>query len=96
MRASKGFRSGTRRKLSVGKRKKFKPEAFIKELKEGQAVVIKQDPSSHRGMPHPRFKGLTGTVKGKRGSSYIISVRSGRSFKEVIARPEHVKPLEAG
>jgi len=93
VRSSKGFRSGTRRKMAKGRRDKFSVERFVRSFEEGQKVVIKHLPSSHKGMPHPRFKGLSGVVKGKRGDSYIVSAKVGRSMKTVISRPEHLKAV---
>jgi large subunit ribosomal protein L21e len=93
MKSSGGFRSGTRRKLASEKRAKFKVEKYMQEFKSDQKVVIKQDPSSHSGMPHPRFKGVTGVVKEKRGSAYVITVKTGKKEKEIIAKPEHLKRL---
>lgn len=93
MESSKGFRTGTRRKLSRGKRAKFTVEKFMRKFKPDQRVVIKQDPSSHNAMPHPRFKGMTGTIKERRGNAYIVSVKVGKSERKVIAGPEHLKPL---
>ena len=93
MKSSGGFRSGTRRKLASGKRDKFSVEKRIQEFRPDQKVVIKQDPSSHSGMPHPRFKGVTGVIRGKRGKAYVVAVKSGRKEREIIANPEHLKRL---
>jgi large subunit ribosomal protein L21e len=90
----KGLRSRTRRKLAGAKRKKFKVEPFMQEFKPGQSVVIKQDPSSQGGMPHPRYKGKVGVVKAKRGSAYILAMKAGKKEREIIAKPEHLKPLK--
>ena len=94
MKSSKGFRSGTRKKLRKKKRAKFKTEKFMKRFKIDQRVVIKQDPSSHKGMPHPRFKGMIGVVKEKRGEAYVVGIKLGNLEKSVIARPEHLKPIK--
>jgi large subunit ribosomal protein L21e len=93
VRASRGFRSGTRRKLSKGFREKFRPSAFLKEFRPKEKVLIHQDPSSQKGMPHIRFKGKVGEVLGKRGASYVISVKLGNKDMKVISRPEHLRPL---
>jgi large subunit ribosomal protein L21e len=90
----KGPRSGTRRKLARAKRKKFKVETLLQEFREGQRVAIKHDPSSHGGMPHIRFKGRIGIVKARRGSAYVLGLKVGKKEKEVIARPEHLKPVK--
>lgn len=94
VRASKGFRRGTRSRLKRARRDKFKPQKFLKEFREGENVVIKQEPSSHLGMPHPRFKGKTGIVTGKRGRAYMINLKMGNMVKQIISRPEHLKKLQ--
>jgi large subunit ribosomal protein L21e len=91
MRASKGFRRGTRSKLKKGSRDKFKVGDFLKEFKADDRVIVKAKPSSHKGMPHPRFEGRPGKVMGKRGNAYIVEVSSGNAKRTVIARPEHLK-----
>ena len=92
--SGRGPRSGTRRKLSASKRKKFKVEPFLQEFKAGEKVVIKQDPSSHGGMPHIRFRGKVCEVRSRRGSAYVLCLRVGRSEREIIAGPEHLKPVK--
>lgn len=89
--SGKGFRSGTRRTFRKEKRSKFTVEAFMKEFREGQRVVIRQDSSSQGGMPHRRYTGKVGTVEGKRGRAYVIGVRIGDMKKRVFVRPEHLR-----
>lgn len=93
VKSSRGFRSSTRRKLKKSLRDKFKPGRFIKEFKTNDKVVIKQDPSSQRGMPHPRFKGKVGVVTERRGNSYILEIYMGNKRKTVVSRPEHLKKI---
>ncbi len=90
---SKGFRSGTRRKLKKNIREKFKPENYIRKFSLKDRVVIDPDPASQKGMPFPRFKGKVGEIVGKRGDAYIIKIKDGDKVKQVIARPEHIKPI---
>lgn len=87
----KGPRSRTRRRLAGNKRSKFKVEPFLQEFKEGEKVVVKHDPSSHGGMPHIRFKGKVCVVKSRRGSAYVLGLRVGKTEREIIAGPEHLK-----
>jgi len=54
-------------------------------------VNIVLDPSIHRGMPHPRFHGKTGTVVGNQGRSFVVKVRDGNKMKTVVSRPEHLR-----
>ena len=66
---------------------------FLINYKVGDKVDIIGDPAyQKRGFPHRRFHGKTGTVIEKRGQSYMIEVRDGGSKKQIIARPEHLKP----
>jgi large subunit ribosomal protein L21e len=90
----KGLRAGTRRKLASSKRKKFKAEPFLQGFNPGQSVVIKQDPSSHGGMPHIRYKGRVGIVKARRGSAYLLNLKVGGKERSIIAGPEHLKPIK--
>lgn len=92
--SGKGTRSRTRSKLSGEKRKKFKVEPFLQEFMEGQRVAVKQDPSSHGGMPHIRYKGRVGVIKSRRGSAYVLTMKVGRKVKELITRPEHLKAIK--
>lgn len=90
--SGRGFRSGTRSKFRKGKRSKFTVEKFMKELETGQKVVIRQDSSCQGSMPHRRYLGKIGTVEGKRGRAYIVGVKMGSTKKQVLSKPEHLKP----
>ncbi len=64
--------------------------AIMREFKEGSRVSI--DPkSSFSGMPHPRYRGLTGIVTGKRGASYVVKVGIGNAEKNLIIPPVHLR-----
>ena len=91
VRASKGPKKGTRRKLKTHFRLKFKSESYLKEFKANDKVIIKIDPSSHRAFPHPRFKGVEGKVIGKRGRAYVIKLNLGNKSKTLMISPEHLK-----
>lgn len=88
---SRGFRSKTRKKLK--QRANYRPPItkFLQNFEIGQKVIIKLEPSSQRGMPHPRYVGRVGEVIGKRGRSFIIKIKNGNIIKKIIARPEHLK-----
>jgi large subunit ribosomal protein L21e len=94
MRKSKGYRAGTRRLLKKKPRErgKIKLSKLLHEYQPGTRVVIKIDPSVHKGMPHRRYHGKVGTVIDKRGRSYVLSVTQGDATKEIIVRPEHLEP----
>lgn len=90
---SRGFRAKTRFKLRQKVAYRPTVNKFLKEFKKNQTVVILQEPASQRGMPHPRFKGLSGKIIEKRGKSYIVEIADGNKVKKLIARPEHLKAI---
>jgi len=91
---SRGFRSRTRKKLK--QKPGYRPPItkFLQKFEVGERVLIAQEPSSQKGMPHPRFKGRIGKVIGMRGKSYIIEIRNGNKVKKIISRPEHLRGLK--
>ncbi len=94
VRKAKGPRAGTRRLLKKKERRRITVNDVMKELKEGDVVAIKINPSVQKGMPHVRFHGRTGRVIERRGISYIVEIKDGKKVKRIIARPEHLKPLK--
>lgn len=90
---SKGLRSKSRKILS----KKPRNRGFsvitsaLRHYDEGESVNIVIDPSVHKGMPHIRFQGYTGKVKGKQGRSYIVGINVGKKAKTLVVRPEHLR-----
>jgi len=93
VRRSKGLRSKSRHILR--KKPRYRGITSItrslQQFNEGEKVNIVIDPSVHRGMPHVRFHGHTGTVMGKQGNSYRVQLRSGKKVKTLIVRPEHIR-----
>lgn len=94
-------RLGSRRRKTRHKLRKKKSEkgklsisSFLKELKEGESVVLKAEPSYHKGMYFHRFHGKTGVVKAKKGRCYEILVRDGGKQKTLIVHPVHLKKVK--
>ena len=96
MKHSVGYRNRTRSLLRKKPRERgLSPiNRILRDYADGEKVVIKIDPSIVKGMPHRRFHGKTGTVIAKRGRAYVIRAHMGGFEKVVIARPEHIQPLE--
>jgi len=96
MKKSKGYRTRTRRLLKKKPREKGKlrMSKLLHQYQPGNHVVVKIDPSVHKGMPHKRYHGKVGTIIDKRGRSYIVSVRQRDAVKEIIVRPEHLEPYK--
>lgn len=68
--------------------------SILREYSPNDKVVIKIDPAQVKGMPHRRFNGLVGIVKEVGRRVLTIEVPVGEKAKTVIARKEHVVPLE--
>lgn len=94
MKKSRGYRARTRRLLKKKPREKGKIglSKLLHEYQPGNRVVIKINPTVHKGMPHRRYHGKVGAVVDKRGRSYVVSVTQGDATKEIIVRPEHLEP----
>jgi large subunit ribosomal protein L21e len=90
---SRGFRSGTRKKLRKKKARRVTVTKFLQKFKKDDKVMIVQDPSSQKGMPFPRFKGKSAKIVAARGKSYILELKDGKKKKFVISRPEHLKKI---
>jgi large subunit ribosomal protein L21e len=93
VKASKGYRRRTRSVMSKRARQRgLSPITKIfQEFDVGQKASVSIDPSMHRGQPHIRFQGRTGTVVGMQGKSYLIDVMMGGKKKQIIVRPEHLR-----
>jgi large subunit ribosomal protein L21e len=90
---SQGFRVKTRKKLAREARYRPLITKFIQKFNIGEKVIIEQEPTSFKGMPFSRFKGMVGEIIEKRGRAYVVRVKVGKKIKKVISRPEHLKPL---
>ncbi|TRO52908.1 50S ribosomal protein L21e [Candidatus Bathyarchaeota archaeon] len=93
-RKAKGYRRRTRYLLQRKPRERGKTglSKILRLYEPTEKVVIKLDPSVHKGMPHRRFHGKIGVIAAKRGRSYVVNVSQGKAIKEIIVRPEHITP----
>lgn len=97
-RRAKGFRHKSRSLLTRNPRERGKTSLakILHGYEPGEKVVVKIDPSIHKGMPHRRFHGRVGVIVTKRGRSYVVHVSQGDATKEIIVRPEHLAPYSSG
>ena len=93
MAKSHGFRRRTRSLLTASKSKRGLSSLLI-EYAPNDRVVVKIDPSQVKGMPHRRFNGLVGVVTEVGSRGLRIEVPVGDKMKTVVARKDHVAPLE--
>lgn len=88
---SRGKRAGTRRKLKKSKGSKSSLSNHIQDFEEGKKVIVKIDPSVQKGMPHPKYQGNVGEIKGKQGRCFKLEIKNGNKKKELVAHPAHLK-----
>jgi len=88
-------RRRSRSKFSKNPRERGKValRRFVSGFKAGERVVLKAEPSVHKGMYIPRFHGITGTVVGTQGKSYFVEIDDGEKKKRILVRPVHLKRL---
>ena len=67
---------------------------LLRDYSIGQKVVIKIDATQVKGMPHRRFNGLVGVVTEVGARGLRIDVPVGDKVKAVVARKDHIAPLE--
>jgi large subunit ribosomal protein L21e len=93
VRRSKGIRSKSRSILKKKPRDKGLKSITraLQKFNEGESVNIVIDSSVHKGMPHIRFHGYTGKIKGLQGDSYIVGIKDGNKDKTLIIRSEHLR-----
>ena len=96
MKRSKGQRVRTRSILRRRKdeRSRLNISRVMHDYEEGDRVAIVLDGGQQKGMPHRRFHGRTGFIENRQGVAWVVSVKDGNMQKTVIARPEHLRPLE--
>jgi len=92
---SQGYRHRTRQLLRKKAREKGKLglSRILRIYQPGERVLVKLDPSIHKGMPHRRYHGKIGIVENKRGQAYVVNVNQAKAIKTIIVRPEHLHPF---
>ncbi len=89
MRRSLGKMSKRSRALGQAA-KKLTVMGLISSFEVGNTVAIDSQ-SKYSGMPHPRYRGRTGTITQKRGKAYVVRIRDGRAIKDLIIPPVHLR-----
>jgi len=96
VKASKGLREKTRQKFRRRARERgLSPiTRALQKYETGERASIVIDSSIHKGQPHNRFHGLTGTVIGSQGKAYLLEVKMGGKVKKVVVAPEHLRKVK--
>lgn len=89
---SKGLRYKSRSLLTRPKRSRQgpNPEIYLQDFKPGEKVVIRLNPSVHKGAPHRRYHGKIGEIVERRGRAYVVKVRLGESNRIITLLPDHL------
>jgi large subunit ribosomal protein L21e len=64
---------------------------IVQTFKVGEKVLLKVNPSFHKGAYHMRFHGLVGDVVGFQGGCYLVSIHDGGKAKSLIISPVHLR-----
>ncbi len=92
---SHGFRSRTRKLLTKKENTGFSDKLLkLYRLGKGDRVVIKLNPTFHKGMPHKRYHGKVATIIKKRGRAFEVIVSKGKKKVLLVVPPEHLQPFE--
>ena len=90
------FGRGTRQKFSKHHRVKGKISIrrFFQQFKDGERVILKVEPSYHKGRYYPRFHGKSGLVMGKSGDCFKVLIKDITKDKMVVVHPIHLQRAE--
>lgn len=93
---SKGIRSKSRKILRRKPRDRGLSSITraLQRFEEGENVNVVIDPSVHKGMPHIRFHGKTGKIKGEQGDCYVVDIKDSKKHKTLVVRPEHLRRVQ--
>src|SRR6266700_4129884 len=97
VKASKGIMEKTRQQFRRSPRDRgLSPiTRSFQTFVDGERVTIVIDSSVQRGWPHHRFHGMTGTVVGRRGGSFLVDVRFGGKIKQELMEIPMMSPFNA-
>jgi len=88
---------GLRRKSRNKFRKKIRSKgkvsivAFFQKFGPGDQVVLKAEPSFHKGLYHVKFHSKVGRVLKSRGDCFEVEIKDGNKPKTLIIHPVHLR-----
>lgn len=88
-----GIRRRTRYKFRKEKRARGKISItrYFQSFNTGDRVYLGLESAVQKGMYHPRFMGKSGTIKGRRGKCYEVSINDLGKKKVLIIHPIHLR-----
>ncbi|MBI3027156.1 50S ribosomal protein L21e [Candidatus Woesearchaeota archaeon] len=88
-----GIRRKTRYKFRKEKRArgKISISKYLQSFISGDKVCLSLESAVQKGMYHPRFMGIVGVIKGKRGKCYEVAINDMGKGKTLLVHPVHLK-----
>ena len=88
----KGYKRKTKHKLRkhFSEKGKLNITRFMQEFKIGDKVRFAMDPGYQKGAYHPRFHWQIGTIEGKQGGCFKVSLKDGGKMKMFVLHPIHL------
>jgi len=81
------------RKKNIRARGKVQLSKYFQELKQGDFVAVIKEQAVNSNFPE-RLQGRTGTIKDRKGNSYIVKLKDKKKEKEFIIKPIHLKKIK--
>lgn len=63
---------------------------YFAQFKNGEKVLLKAEPAVQRAIYHRRFHGRIGTIAGKQGNCYTVTIKDLNKSKTLIVHPVHL------
>ncbi|MGC8568130.1 MAG: hypothetical protein ACP5RP_03005 [Candidatus Micrarchaeia archaeon] len=90
---SKGkFNGSTRNIARHNKLSVLSTKNMIKEFNVGDKVAIVPK-GNIKNAPDPRFRGIIGTITGKRGKAYTVKIKVFSTTKEILVPALHLEAI---
>lgn len=81
------------KKKPVRTRGKLQLSRYFQNLKEGDSVAVNIEQSVDFSFPK-RLQGRTGSVAGRRGKAYVVSIKDQAKEKSFLIPPIHLKKIK--
>ncbi len=88
-------RRKTRHKFrkNIAKKGKISITRYFQKFEKGDQVILKAEPSVHKGLYFPRFHGKVGIIKNSRGTCYELMIKDFKKEKTLLVHPVHLKKV---
>ena len=80
----------SKRSRLLRRRTKLGATKLLQNFELGDKVHIDLQ-TGYSGMPHPRYRGRSGSIVGKQGEAYIVEIQVMRAKKRLIIPPVHLR-----